>query len=222
MKVSEAILSRRSMRVFTSEPVAEEAIRRILDVAKHAASNTNCQPWHLYVTIGAARRRLSAAILEAIETNEPPAAEYHIHRHPIPEPYRGRQVTLGKALYGMLGIPKGDGEGMMRQARRNFLFFDAPVGMILTMDRRHGEGQWIDCGSFLASVMLVAREEGLHTCPQAAFANYHKVLRRELSIPDNEIVLCGIALGHADEAAVPNTLKTDRAPLEDWVTWFRA
>jgi len=103
MKVSEAILSRRSMRVFTPEPVPEEAVRRILDVAKRAASNTNCQPWHLYVTMGAARERLSAAIFEAIEAKEPPTAEYHIHGHPIPEPYRGRQVTLGKALYGMLG-----------------------------------------------------------------------------------------------------------------------
>jgi nitroreductase len=222
MKVSEAVLSRHSVRAFSPEPVSEESVKRILEVARYAASNTNCQPWHLYVTMGAARQRVSTAILEAIRAGEPAAAEYRIHGHPNPDPYRRRQVDLGKALYGMLGIPREDVEGMKRQSQRNFLFFDAPVGMILTMDRRHGEGQWIDCGSFLASVMLVAREEGLHTCPQAAFAHYHKVLRRELGIPDNEIVLCGIALGHADLSVTPNTLRSERAPLQEWVKWFGA
>ncbi len=220
MKVSEAILSRRSMRAFKPDPVPEATVRRILDVAKHAASNTNCQPWRVYVTMGAARHRVSNAIMAAIAAGEAPSSDYHVHGEPI-EPYRGRQVTLGKALYGMLGIVKGDTAGTMRQALRNFLFFDAPVGMIVTMDRRHGEGQWIDCGSLLASIMLMAREEGLHTCPQAAFSNYHKVLRRELPIPDNEIVLFGIALGHADPQVVPNMLVPGRAAEEELVTWAR-
>lgn len=219
MKVSDAIMSRRSMRVFKDTPVPEEVVRRVVETGKHAASNTNCQPWRLYVTMGAARKRLSAAIQAAIDAGQKPAPEYRIHGEHV-EPYRGRQVALGKALYGMLGIVRGDAAGMMRQTRRNFDFFDAPVGMILTMDRRHGEGQWIDIGCFLTSMMLVAREEGLHTCPQAAFANYHMVIRKELGVPDEEIVLCGMALGHADTADTPNMLVPGRAALPEFSTWF--
>jgi nitroreductase len=110
---------------------------------------------------------------------------------------------------------------MRRQFKRNFLFFDAPVGLMLTMDSRLGHGQWLDCGGFLASLMLLAREAGLHTCPQAAFASYHRIVRRELAIPEGETVICGIAVGYADLDDVPNNLVTERAPLCDWVSWHR-
>lgn len=222
MKVSDAILSRRSMRVFKPDPVPEEKIRRIIEVSKRAASNVNLQPWRLYVTMGEARKRLSAAVLASLEAGESPGPEYSVYKRPIPEPYRSRQVAVGKALYGMLNIPKGDAEGMARQHKRNYVFFDAPVGLIMTVDRAHGHGQWLDCGAFLANLMLMAREEGLHSCPQAAFANHHPAIRRELNIPDNEIVICGLAIGHADENEVPNNLITERAPLEDFVAWHRA
>src|ERR1700741_155187 len=127
MKVSDAILSRRSMRIFKPNPVPEEKIRRIIEVAKRAASNVNLQPWRLYVTMGEARKRLSAAGLASLENGEWPEPEYSVYKRPVPEPYRSRQVTVGKALYGMLNIPKGDAEGMARQHKRNYVFFDAPV-----------------------------------------------------------------------------------------------
>ena len=109
---------------------------------------------------------------------------------------------------------------MLKQFRKNYDFFDAPVGMILCIERRMGAGQWIDCGIFLDQLMLLAREKGLHTCPQAAFSRYQHVVRRELEIPDDQIVICGLALGHADPDAVPNNLITERAPLQDFTTWY--
>ena len=109
---------------------------------------------------------------------------------------------------------------MLKQFRKNYDFFDAPVGMILCVERRMGNGQWIDCGIFLDQLMLLAREKGLHTCPQAAFSRYQHVVRRELKISDDQVVICGLALGYADPDAVPNNLITERAPLADFTTWF--
>ena len=123
-------------------------------------------------------------------------------------------------LYTLLGVPRGDATGMLKQFRKNYDFFDAPVGMILCVERRMGGGQWIDCGIFLDQLMLLAREKGLHTCPQAAFSRYQHIVRRELKIPDDEVVICGLALGQADPDAVPNNLITERAPLQDFATWY--
>ena len=131
-----------------------------------------------------------------------------------------RRKLVGKQLYTLLDIARGDAKGMLRQFRKNFDFFDAPVGMILCVERRMGNGQWIDCGIFLDQLMLLAREKGLHTCPQAAFSRYQHIVRRELKIPDDQVVICGLALGQADPDAVPNNLITERAPLQDFTTWY--
>ena len=109
---------------------------------------------------------------------------------------------------------------MTRQFRKNYDFFDAPVGMILCVERGMEKGQWIDCGIFLDNLMLLAREKGLHTCPQAAFSRYQHIVRRELGIPDDQVVICGLAIGYADADAVPNNLITDRAPIKDFTTWY--
>jgi len=217
MKVSDAIHSRHSMRVFHDKPVPKESLHRLLNVSRYAASNGNLQPWKVYVTMGAARKRLSAAILKAIDTGEEGGpAEYDVYPRVFTEPYDQRRKKVGKDLYTLLNVPKGDAEGMARQFKKNFEFFGAPVGMILTIDRGMGNGQWIDSGIFLGNLMLLAREEGLHTCPQAAFARFQKIVRRELEIPENEVVLCGLAIGYADDAEVPNNLITDRAKVEDF------
>jgi nitroreductase len=222
MRVSEAIESRRSIRVFKPDAVPEQALEEMIATASRAASNVNLQPWRLYVATGAARQRLSDAIIAAIDAGEHGhAPEYMVHPHPVPEPYGARRIKVGKELYGLLGIPKGDSAGMLRQFKRNYLFFDAPIGMILTIDRRLGHGQRLDCGGFLTSLMLMAREKGLHTCPQAAFATYHRIVRQQLGIPEGETVICGLAVGYADIDEVPNNLVTERAAAADWVTWHR-
>lgn len=221
MRVSEAVNSRRSMRVFKPDPVAKADLEWIIENANRSASNGNLQPWKLYVTMGAARKRLSAAILSAMDAGDNgPGAEYNVYPQEMTPVYDARRKLVGKQLYTLLGVPRGDAAGMMKQFRKNYEFFDAPVGMILSVEKRMGNGQWIDCGVFLDQLMLLAREKGLHTCPQAAFSRYQHVVRRELNIPEDQTVICGLALGYADPDVVPNSLITDRAPIQDFTTWF--
>src|SRR5271154_1625480 len=221
MRVSEAVNSRRSMRVFKPDPVAKEDIKWIIGNANRAASNGNLQPWKLYVTMGNARKRLSAAILRAMDDNDlGPGAEYNVYPKEFTPLYDARRKLVGKQLYTLLGVPRGDAAGMLKQFRKNYDFFAAPVGMILCVERCMGNGQWIDCGIFLDQLMLLAREKGLHTCPQAAFSRMQHVVRRELEICDDQIVICGLALGYAEPDAVPNNLITERAPLTDFTTWY--
>ena len=221
MRVSEAVNSRRSMRVFKSDAVAKSDIEWIIENANRSASNGNLQPWKLYVTTGAARKRLSSAILKAMDDGDNgPGAEYNVYPQQMTPVYDARRKLVGKQLYTLLGVPRGDAAGMLKQFRKNYEFFDAPVGMILCVEKRMGNGQWIDCGIFLDQLMLLAREKGLHTCPQAAFSRYQHVVRRELAIPEDQTVICGLALGHADPDVIPNSLVTERAPIEDFTTWF--
>ena len=221
MRVSEAVNSRRSMRVFKADPVAKADVEWIIENANRSASNGNLQPWKLYVTMGAARKRLSAAILSAMDAGDNgPGAEYNVYPQEFTPVYDARRKLVGKQLYTLLGVPRGDAAGMLKQFRKNYEFFDAPVGMILCVEKRMGNGQWIDCGIFLDQLMLLAREKGLHTCPQAAFSRYQHVVRRELAIPDDQTVICGLALGYADPDVVPNSLITERAPIADFTTWI--
>ncbi len=221
MKVSDAILSRHSMRVFDEKPVPRALLEKMIDVSRYAASNGNLQPWKLYVASGAARKRLSAAIIDAIKTGDAgPGAEYHTYPQEFTPLYDQRRKKVGKDLYTLLNVPRGDTEGMQRQFLKNFDFFGAPTGMILTLERRMEKGQWVDNGIFLGCLMLMARELGLHTCPQAAFSRYQHVIRRELAIPEDEVVICGLAVGYADPAKVPNDLITDRAAVGDFTVFL--
>jgi nitroreductase len=216
--VDEAILSRRSVRAFLPDPVEDETIREILAVASRAPSGTNMQPWRVYVMTGAVKQRITDAIMNSgIRAEKAKWDEYRYYPDQFFEPYYGRRRAVGFALYGALGIGKRDVEQMRRQHDRNFVFFDAPVGMIFTIDRRLNQGSWIDYGMFLQNIMIAARARGLHTCPQAAFAPYHRQIRPVLDIPDEEIVVCGMALGYEDTTKPENALRTERALLEEWV-----
>ena len=216
--VDEAITSRRSVRAFLPEAVGEATIREILEIAARAPSGTNMQPWKVYVTTGETKRAIADAILNSgIRAEKAVWDEYKYYPDQFFEPYLTRRRKVGFDLYGVLGIGRRDVERMREQHDRNFVFFDAPVGMIFTIDRRLNKGSWIDYGMFLENIMIAARARGLHTCPQAAFAPYHKQIRPVLGIPDEEAVVCGMALGYEDASKPENTLKTERAPLEEWV-----
>lgn len=219
--VDEAIASRRSVRAFLPDPVGEATVREILDIASWAPSGTNMQPWRVYVTTGATKERLSRAILDASPRSEKARGEYKYYPDKFFEPYSQRRRAVGFALYGHLGIGKRDIDQMRAQHERNFVFFDAPVGMIFTIDRRLNQGSWVDYGMFLQNIMVAARARGLHTCPQAAFAPYHEEIRAVLSIPAEEIVLCGMSLGYEDTSKPENRLRTDRAPLDEWAAFSR-
>jgi nitroreductase len=210
MDVFEALATRRSIRAFRPDPVPRAVVERILDAAAQAPSGSNIQPWRVIVLSGAARERLCSALLEAHARGERPEPDWHYYPRTWREPWLSRRRRLGWALYGLLGIQRGDTARMAAQHARNFTFFDAPVGLIFTLSHDLERGSWLDAGMFLQSVMLAARGLGLHTCPQAAFNEHHDVVRRVLGIPASETILCGMALGHADETAPVNDLRAER------------
>lgn len=218
--VDRAITSRRSVRRFLPDPVPRETVEQILAVASRAPSGTNMQPWRVYVAAGAVKDRLSERIVDAyLNENDQHQQEYKYYTNPIPEPYLSRRRKVGWDLYGLLGIAKGEKDKMQAQHARNYLFFDAPVGLVFTIDRILEKGSWLDYGMFLENVMVAARGRGLHTCPQAAFAQFHKVMRAELGVSEQEIVICGMSLGYADESAVEYQLETVREPVKDFATF---
>lgn len=218
--VDEAITSRRSVRAFLPDPVNEETVREILEVAARAPSGTNMQPWKVYVVTGKTKQAVSDAILNSgIRAEKAEWDEYKYYPSQFFEPYLTRRRAVGFALYNLLGIGRRDVERMREQHDRNFVFFDAPVGMIVTIDRRLEVGSWLDLGMFIENILIAARGRGLHTCPQAAFAPYHRQLRPILDIPENEVVVCGVALGYEDKSKPENQLRSERAPLDEWTVF---
>jgi nitroreductase len=221
--VDAAITSRRSIRAFLPTPVDREDIARILEVAARAPSGTNIQPWKAYVLTGAAKQALSDEILAVYndpELNKEHTEAYHYYPRQWVSPFIERRRKVGWDLYALLGLTRENKAGMAAQHGRNFRFFDAPVGMIFTIDRVLEQGSWLDYGMFLQSIMVAARGRGLDTCPQAAFIHYHRIIARHLGIPDNETVVCGMALGWADPAKIENSLVTEREPLDAFVRYF--
>lgn len=220
--VDEAITSRRSVRAFLPTPVPLAMVRHLLAVASRAPSGSNTQPWNVYALTGAPKEKLSAAILKARREEPPEAhrAEYLSYMKEWREPYLSRRRATGWGLYNLVGVAKGDREGARRQLDRNFVFFDAPVGLIITIDRDLELGSWVDLGTFLQNIMIAARGHGLHTCPQAAFMDYHKIIRAELGVSEREIVICGMAIGHEDPNKPENTLRLERASVDQFTRFF--
>ena len=217
MKVSEAIASRKTIRAFKPDPVPRETVEAILRLAARAPSGGNLQPWKVYALIGPARDELVRRVAEVRrQTPMGGRPEYHIYPLDLTEPYRSRRFRIGEAMYATMGIPREDKVARLNFFSGNWAFFGAPVGLIVTIDRIMQQGQWADLGMFLQNVMLLAREHGLHTCPQEAWALFHATIREYLAVPENEMIFCGIALGTADEAAAVNALDSERAPLEEW------
>lgn len=220
----EALATRRSIRAFRHDaPVDRAMIEQILALAARAPSGSNIQPWKVHVVTGAARDRLSARVMQAHESGGGGhEEEYAYYPGEWVEPYLSRRRRLGKDLYALTGVARGDVAAMARQLGRNFLFFDAPVGLVVCIDRRLELGSWLDLGTFLMGIMVAARGFGLHTCPQQAFARYHRIIRSELVIPEAEYVVCGMAIGYAQDEARENRLVTERAPLHEFATFHES
>ncbi len=220
--VDEVIQSRYSCRAFLPRPVPRATIEEILAVASRAPSGTNIQPWKAWVLTGGTKAAVTERLLAAFDDPEEAATHadpYQYYPKQWISPYIDRRRKVGLQLYGLLGIQKGDAKRMHEQFARNYKFFDAPVGLIFTVDRVMEQGSWLDYGMFLQNVMLAAKARGLDTCPQAALIQFHRIIRQTLEIPDNETLICGMSLGYADPAAPENTLRTERAPLSEWVAF---
>lgn len=219
--VDDAITSRHSVRAFTSRAVSRQQVAHLLEVAKYAPSATNTQPWRVHVLAGPTLTSLSNAILARFhgELKWQAEPDYDYYPSEWVEPYLARRRACGWGLYGALGIAKGEREKTHAQHARNFVFFDAPVGLMFTVDRRFGLGAWLDVGMFMQNIMVAARGMGLHTCPQAAFADYAPVIRGALGVSAEHIIICGMAIGYKDPEMAENQWRTDREPLESFVSW---
>lgn len=221
--IAYAIGTRRAVRAFRPDPVPRHSVEELLALAARAPSGTNMQPWRCHVVAGPVRDALCAGLIEAHAAQAAGLAEHHSEYAYYPEeffePYLSRRRKVGWDLYRLLGIARGEKERMQAQHARNLDFFGAPVGLIVTIDRRLKIGSWLDCGMFLQNLMIAARGQGLDTCPQAAFAPFHAVIRKHVPLAGEEIVVCAMALGYADPEAPENRLATERAPIEEFVTF---
>jgi nitroreductase len=225
--VDAAMLSRFSNRAFLPKPVERELLQNLLQVASRAPSGTNTQPWKVYVLQGAKKDALVGSVVaahNAIAADPAKAQEYKEEYDYYPEkwvsPYIDRRRECGFGLYGVLGLGKGDKAGMHAQHQQNFRFFGAPVGLMFTMDKVMGRGSLVDYGMFLQNIMLAARARGLHTCPQAAWNGFSKIILPHIGAADNELLICGMSLGYADESALVNTFATTRVDAQDFTTWL--
>lgn len=214
--VDKVMRGRHCVRAYLPDPIPREIIEAILSVASRAPSGTNTQPWQVHVLTGAAKEALSKEIV-ATYLNPPKdkehSEEYHYYPQRWVEPYLSRRRKIGWDLYGLLGIGKMDKERMQAQQARNYTFFDAPVGLLFTIDRVMEQGSWLDYGMFLQNIMLAARARGLDTCPQAAFTKYHRIIARHLELKPEQQLVCGMSLGYADNSKVENSLVTEREPI---------
>jgi nitroreductase len=221
--VDTAIRTRRSLRAFLPTPVPRETIEAILAVATRAPSGTNTQPWKVYVLTGKAKAELSRKIGAAYDDPAERAQhteEWAYYPTEWKSPFIDRRRKVGWDLYSLLDIAKTDKARMHAQHRRNYEFFDAPVGLIFTIDRVLRQGSWLDYGMFLQSIMVAARGRGLDTCPQAAFMQFHRIITEHVGASTDEQVVCGMSLGHADPDAIENTLVTEREPVDSFTRFL--
>ena len=219
MNVSEAVASRRTIRAFKPDPVPRAMIEEILTKALRAPSGGNLQPWRMYMLTGKALADFLGLVEEARQVSPMgEKGEYNVYPPDITEPYRTRRFRVGEQLYATINIPREDKPARIRQFQKNYQFFGAPVGIIFTMDRQMQQGQWADLGMFMQTIMLLAKDYCLDTCAQEAWSSWSRIIRDFFSVPQNEMIFCGLAIGYADPDAPINALISERAPLSDFLT----
>ena len=218
MDVYEAVRSRRAVRGFTDLPVPKQVLRRVLSAATWAPSGSNLQPWRVYVTTGSPLAEIKKRIAERLAAGDPfDEAEYEMYPPVLKSPYREHRSDFGKQRYGSLGISRTDVEARQRAASDNWAAFGAPAALFCYIDRDLGRPQWSDVGMFLQTVMLLLRAEGLHSCPQMAWAKFRRTVTEVLSPPDDLMLFCGMSIGYEDVTV--NHPRTERAPLDETVTF---
>lgn len=216
MNVSEAVDKRMSVRKFRPDPVSDETLRSLLADASRAPSGGNLQPWRVYVVNGDSMTRLREFLL-----TQPPmdAPEYDMYPKGMTEPYKSNVFRIGEMMYATIGVAREDKEARRAQFGQNNDFFGAPASIFMFLDRQMNQPQWSDAGMFLQTFMLLAVERGLGTCPQEYWSIRHKAISTFVGAPENEMLFCGVAIGHVDETAPINTLRSERMPLEQWTTF---
>ena len=216
MDVYEAVRSRRAVRAFTDEPVSREVLERVLSAAAWAPSGSNIQPWHVYVLTGEPLVELKRRAGERVAAGDPgDEREYEMYPAALKSPYHERRSAFGKQRYGALGVSREDQETRRRIAAQNWNFFGAPAGLFCYIDRDLGLPQWADVGGYLQTVMLLLRDEGLHSVLQMAWSVYRKTVAEVLSPPGELILYCGMSIGFEDVKVREDHI--GRAPLDETV-----
>ena len=225
--VDDAITARHSVRAFLDTPVATETIKDILNVAARAPSGTNTQPWKVYVVTGQKRAEMIERVCAAQQAlfQQPELAEQYQETFAYyPEtwisPFIDRRRENGWGLYGLLGIQKGEKEKMAAQQLRNYQLFDAPVALYFTVNKAMGIGSKMDISMMIQNVMIAAKARGLDTCPQAAWNHFHPIVLEVLDAPEDEELVCTVALGYADPDHIVNTFITPREPVENFTVFL--
>lgn len=219
--VFDAARTRRSIRAYKADAVPQQVLREIVELGRYAPSGSNIQPWRVHVLTGATLKRVGGAIQRAFIDDEPGhKRDYDYYTDPVFEPYLARRRECGWGLYGTLGIGRGDHEKSRAYRASNYIFFGAPAGLVFTIDRQLEVGSWLDYGMFLQTLMLAARARGLHTCAEASIASYPDIVRRELGITNDSVVICGMAMGYADTDAVINTFQPKRIAVDEYATFL--
>jgi nitroreductase len=217
MNVSTAVLNRSSTRAFLPDPVAATVVRELIETAKNSPSGGNLQPWHVYALGGAALQKFVALIAAKLANNEREQAEYKVYPSNLWEPLRGRRKRAGDQRYEALGITREQNAQQFLELQ-NYRFFGAPVGLFFFLDRRVGPPQWSDIGMYMQTLMLLATERGLATCPQEVWSNWPKTVARFCQAPDDLQLFSGMSLGHADPSSSMNSYRTEREPFENFAT----
>jgi len=217
MNVDEAIKGRVSIRAYKPDPVPESLVRDILDVARFAPSGGNLQPWRVIAVAGAERQ----AVIDLAKANLPgDVGERFVYPPDLWDPYRSRRFKVGEDMYALLGVPRDNKLGRLAQFARNYEFFGAPAALFFIIDKRMGYGQWAHLGMFMQSIALTAEARGLGTCMQEVWATQRGPLHQHFALDENEMLYCGMALGFPDRDAVINTLRSDRASVDE-ITVFK-
>jgi nitroreductase len=218
MDVYEAVASRRAVRGFTDLEVPRETLKRVLSAAAWSPSGSNIQPWHAYVLTGGPLAEVKKLAGERLAAGDPwDEPEYEQYPPALKSPYRERRSAFGEQRYGALGIPREDLEARQRAASANWDCFGAPAALFCYIDRGMGSPQWADVGMWLQTVMLLLRAEGLHSCPQMAWAKFHRSIAEVVSPPDEFMLFCGMSIGFEDVTV--SDARTGRAPLDETVTF---
>ena len=218
MEVSEAVNSRQSIRAFTDQEVSDKLIQRLLEKSARAASGGNVQPWKIFII----NNETMINFLKFQEDwTDPETPAYDIYPENLTEPYKTSRYEVGAEMYSILDIDRDDKEGRFKQMLENFKFFGAPSAFFCFVDRQMGRPQWSDLGMFLQNFMLLAKEAGLDTCPQEAWAIKQESVTAFVKAPDELMLFCGMAIGYKDDEAKINKLRTQRRPFEDWATFVK-
>lgn len=218
MHVGDAVRARRSVRGFLNSPVELATLRGLAEAAARAPSGGNLQPWHIHIIQGEALIRLTAAVAAKLMRGETETPDYDVYPLQLDDPYRGRRSAVGEALYGHLGIPRADRDARRRWFADNFRFFGAPAAYFCSVDRGMGPPQWSDLGMYLQTLMLLATEAGLATCPQECWAMFPATVGEALALPEGRMLFCGVAIGFEDGDAPANALRSERADAGEWLS----